>query len=78
MQFRLPTPPKETIGGTKGHHKTAATFMDKQYRYLLDLKDFAESTEYSEEDQSERDMIESEYDLQYNAYEALRKRVENY
>lgn len=77
--YLLPTPPKESIGGTKPkHHSLALDFHLSQFVYISDLKAFAESRDFANLSEVEQERINIEYEQQCFAYETLRQRVEDY
>ena len=74
----MPTPPRESIGGTRPHQINAFNFSKASYDYLVTLDEFEQSEEYGALDQSEKDLIQDEIFQQTKAYETLWARVEEY
>lgn len=72
------TPPKESMGGTKGHQIIAYEFNKMSYKYLVELDKFTSTEEFYELSQTERDLITSELKNQTKAYELLWARVDTY
>lgn len=74
----MPTPPKESIRGTKRHQIVSFEFTQKQFDYIVEAESFIESEEFQELPEIERSYILSEVDQQNFAYETLRLRVDSY
>lgn len=74
----MPTPPKETIGGRKGHHVVAFEFAQKQFEYVTEMESFKETSDYDEMLELEKSQFDTELEQQNFAYETLRLRVEDY
>lgn len=74
----MPTPPKESIGGTKGHQIAAWEMSKTIYDYLRDLTDFSTSVEFEDEPAGDQELIFSELTELEKAYEILNARVANY
>lgn len=72
------TPPKESIGGTKGHQTKAFEFSKTSYDYLVELERFMDTEEFTELDLAEKDLILGELEEQTKAYEILWERVDQY
>lgn len=74
----MPTPPKETIGGKKGHHVIDHEFAQRQFEYIEKLEEFKNSKDFADCPEVEQQYISKEIEQQNYAYETLRQRVENY
>jgi hypothetical protein len=74
----MPTPPKESIRGTKAHQITSFEFAQKQFSYIREMEVFAESEDFTELSETEKAFITNEIEQQNYAYETLRQRVEDY
>ena len=74
----MPTPPKESIGGSKPHQLAAFEAVQNEFRYLTKLENLAKSEDFEELDEFEQAQILSEIDMRSRAYEVLNARVLNY
>jgi hypothetical protein len=74
----MPTPPRESISGTKGHQVAAFEFSKTSYNYLVELERFMDTEEFTELDLAEKDLILGELEEQTKAYEILWERVDQY
>ena len=74
----MPTPPKESIGGTKGHHLVAFEFAKTEFEYLVALERIKNDSAFSELSDPEKTRIENEVKQRNLVYENLRLRVEDY
>jgi len=74
----MPTPPKESIGGTKGHQIIAFEFSNKEFEYLKSQEILIASEDFSDFENSEKESILNEFEIRSAAYETLRIRVEDY
>ena len=74
----MPTPPRETIGGTKGRQLNALDAGLEVYDRILQLEEVKNSSEWDDCDQDEKDLINDEI-IAINAYyEANQARVATY
>lgn len=74
----MPTPPKESIRGTKSFEIAAFEFAKNQYSYITELETFTESEDFTKLSEEDQLVIQKEVELQNNAYEVLLLRVDNY
>ena len=74
----MPAPPRQSIGGTKGHQIEAFEFSKSSYNYLVDLEAFTKTEEFNELNQVERDLIANELKNQTKSYNILWERVNSY
>ena len=74
----MPTPPKESIGGSKPHQLAAFEAVQNEFRYISKLENFTNSDEFYELDKFEQAQITTELEMRTRAYEVLNARVNNY
>lgn len=74
----MPTPPKETIGGTRPRHIADHEFALIQYDYIVHKEDFITTPEFQAMDEDEQTAANMDIELQNVAYENLRLIVEDY
>lgn len=74
----MPTPPRESMGGTKSHQIVDFEFHKVQFEYLKELENFKNTSDF--ELLTENELINYEENLtnQTNSYELLRTIVEEY
>lgn len=64
----MPTPPRESIGGTKGHQLATLEFAQIQYNYIVNREAFRETEDFLELTDWEKVKIEEEIELQNESY----------
>lgn len=74
----MPTPPRESIGGTKPKQIADFNFHKAQFEYISDIETYTQSQDFSDLTEEEKTIINSNLRNQNIAYEELREIVDSY